>query len=167
MKRYIHQVTKSDREAVFGMSNVLGKFIKVESNVPFSFYYSPRNSSHGPRVKPILNPEKMRLSDAGTLALCDDWEYVPGTKDKNHSAKVVNSMKAFFHKYLILFLLVWEELADDPMLGYYLEGRSTLSGFIETLDFYNDYKDQLDSIETVEELEQFCRDNDLVNMYGN
>lgn len=162
MKRYIQS-----QQNVFAMSNVLGKYIKVEDNVPFSFYYSPRNNSHGPRVKPVLNSEKMRISDAGTLALCDDWAFTPGKSDSRFSNKVVIQMKAFFRKYLILFLLVWEELADDPLLGYYLEGRAPLSEFIESLDFYNEYADDLDQIETVSELEQFCRNNDLVNMYGN
>lgn len=164
MKRYIY----SKEEAILGMSNVLGKFVKVEvGGLPFSFYYSPANSNHGPRVKPVLNAEKMRLSNAGTLKLCDDWEFIPGEKDIHHSNKVVTDMKRFFRKYLILFLLVWEDLADDPALGYYLEGKLTLAEFIETLDFYEDYKEDLDKINSVQELEDFCRANKLVNFYGN
>ena len=64
-------------------------------------------------------------------------------------------------------MLVWEGLADDPALGYYLEGRFELSDFIQTLDFYEKYQEDLDKVQTVQELEQFCRDNNLVNMYGN
>ena len=149
------------------MSNVLGRFITVEDNVPFSFYYSPRQSSHGPRVKPVLNSSNMRIGDAGTLALCGDWEFKPGRKDIHYSTKVVKSMKNFFRKYLILFLLVWDEQASDPMLGYYLEGRISLNEFIETLDFYEDYQGELDAITNVTELEEFCRRNKLVNFYGN
>lgn len=162
MKRYVHS-----NEEIFGMSNVLGRFIKVEKGVPFSFYYSPASSSHGPRVKPVLSPEKMRLGDAGTLKLCDDWEFVPGKKDEHFSKKIVEQMKAFFRKYLVLFLLVWDGLADDPTLGYYLQGDLELSDFIETLDFYDDYKEDLNKITDVESLEKFCRKNNLVNFYGN
>ena len=79
----------------------------------------------------------------------------------------VEKMKEFFHKYLVLFLLVWEELADDPALGYYLEGKLDLHDFIETLDFYEEYKFDLDDISSVSELEEFCRENNLVNFYGN
>lgn len=162
MKRMIRM-----QEDIFAMSNVLGKFIKVENNVPFSFYYSPRNSSHGPRVKPVLNAEKMRISEAGTLALCGDWSFIPGSNDKKASLSAIEDMKQFFKKYLVLFLLVWEGLADDPALGYYLEGRLELSDFIESLDFYEAYKDDLDTIADVQELEKFCRSHNLVNFYGN
>lgn len=162
MKRLIRA-----QEDIFAMSNVLGRFVSVETNLPFSFYYSPKNSSHGPRVKPILNPQKMRLSDAGTLKLCDDWEFIPGVKDEHFDNKVVNRMKSFFKKYIVLFLLVWEGLADDPALGYYLEGKFTLGDFVETLDFYENYKSDLDNITSVKELEDYCRDNDLVDFYGN
>ena len=162
MKRLIRS-----SEDIFAMSNVLGKFIKVEKGVPFSFYYSPKNSNHGPRVKPVLNPENMRLSDAGTLKLCDDWEFIPGQKDIHFSARDVAEMKEFFRKYIVLFLLVWDGLADDPALGYYLDGRLELTDFIHTLDFYSDYKEDLDNIQNVSELEDFCRANNLVNFYGN
>lgn len=162
MKRVINS-----SEQIFGISNVLGRFIAVEENVPFSFYYSPRNSSHGPRVKPVLDPNKMRISDAGTLSLCGDWEFVPGRRDLYYPAKVVHLMKEFFRTYLVLFLLVWDEQADDPMLGYYLEGKISLNEFIQTIDFYPEYAEDLDQIETVTELEQFCREHELVNFYGN
>ena len=162
MKRLIHS-----SEDIFAMSNVLGKFVKVEKKLPFSFYYSPKNSSHGPRVKPVINPEKMRISDAGTLELCDKWEFTPGQNDSAVPKKIIDEMKSFFRKYLVLFLLVWEGLADDPILGYYLEGRLALADFIESLDFYEDYKEDLDAIQTVAELEEFCRKHQLVNFYGN
>lgn len=167
MKRWIHANTEETLDDIFGMSNVLGKFIKVEKKPDFSFYYSPKNSSHGPRVKPIMNPEKMRLDDAGTLELCDKWEFIPGVNDQDVPSKSVNKMKRFFRKYLILFLLVWEKEANDPDLGYYLQGQLELSDFIQGLDFYKDYQEDLDNIKTVAELEQFCRDRELVNMYGN
>lgn len=162
MKRYIHS-----SEDIFAMSNVRGRHIKVEKEVPFSFYYSPRNSSHGPRVKPLFNPNTISMDAAGTLKLCDDWEFIPGTYDKKHSSSDVRGMKAFFRKYLVLFLLVWDKLIDDPELEDYFRGDTTLHDFITCLKFYEDYKEELDKIKDVQKLEEFCRDNDLVNFYGN
>lgn len=169
MKRWIHTAAAIEdlHEDIFGMSNVLGRFVKVEPNPGFSFYYSPRNSSHGPRVKPVMNAEKMKLEDAGTLALTGDWTFIPGTKDEKVSGKQIQEMKKFFRKYLVLFLLVWEEEANDPDLGYYLQGQMTLSELIQHLTFYEEHKADLDKIETVEALEAYCRDKNLVNMYGN
>lgn len=162
MKRYI-----SSSEDIFAMSNVRGKYIKVEKDVPFSFYYSPRNSSHGPRVKPVLNPDRMNLRETGVLRLCGDWKFTPGPYDKHHSDADVARMRDFFRKYLILFLLVWDTQVPDPELEDYFRGDITLKEFIQEIDFYSEYSSELDKINSVSELEQFCRDNDLVNFYGN
>lgn len=162
MKRYIHS-----SENIFAMSNVRGKYIKVEKDIPFSFYYSPRNSSHGPRVKPVLDPSKMNLSDTGTLELCDDWKFTPGSRDRHYSSKVVNSMKDFFRKYLVLFLLVWDMQLDDPELEDYFRCDISLHELIADLSFYEEHKVELDKINSVTQLEDFCRKNRLVNFYGN
>ena len=37
----------------------------------------------------------------------------------------------------------------------------------QDVDFYAEYKDELDQIKDILSLEQFCRDNYLVNFYGN
>ena len=164
MKRLVY----SNEDAIFGMSNVVGRFVKVEENgLPFSFYYSPCNSSHGPRVKPVLSPNRMWLDKAGTLKLCDDWEFVPGATDKHVSASLIRTMKDFFRKYLVLFLLVWDKQVADSDLGNYLEGKIDFSEFVEGLVFYNEYKDELDNIDSAPALEDFCRANNLVNFYGN
>ena len=79
----------------------------------------------------------------------------------------MTEMKSFFRKYLVLFLLVWEDKVSEPALGDYLEGKISFSELIEMLDFYGDYSEELDDIETVDELEEFCREYKLVNFYGN
>lgn len=162
MKRYIHAT-----EDIFAMFNVRGKYIKVEKEIPFSFYYSPRNSSHGPRVKPVMNPSKMNLSDAGVLMLCNNWDFIPGAKDQHCSSSLIKEMKNFFRKYLVLFLLVWDNQIDDPELEDYFRGDITLNEFIRDIDFYNDYKEDLDEINDVTSLEDYCREHNLVNFYGN
>lgn len=162
MKRYI-----KSHEDIFAMSNVRGKYIKVEKNIPFSFYYSPRNSSHGPRVKVIFNPDRMKQDAAGTLMLCHDWEFVPGKDDSHVSSRDITRMKEFFRKYLILFLLVWDKHSDDPDAEDYFRKDMSLHELITRIDFYSEYSTELDTISSIEELEDFCREHDLVNFYGN
>lgn len=163
MKKWIHE-----KEDILCMSDVRGIKVKVESKLPFSFYYSARNSSHGPRVKITSDPTKIRLDRMGSLELTGDWDYISTKGNDEFSSKELKEIRAFFRKYLILFLLVWDKLtSNEPSLGDYLEGDITLAEFIQDLDFYDDYKDDLDQIENVEELEEFCRKYKLVNFYGN
>lgn len=162
MKRYIY-----NSEDIMCMSDVRGRKIKVESNVPFSFYYSAKNSSHGPRVKVAFNPDKLRIDQTGTLKLCDDWSFKSNTGERV-SSNMMYAMKKFFRKYLVLFLLVWEsKVEDEPSLGDYLEGDISFEEFIKMFDFYDEYSEELDSMYNVEELEEFCREHNLVNFYGN
>ena len=161
MKRYI-----KSQEDIFAMSNVRGKYVTVDP-IQFSFYYSVKNSNHGPRVKVTTDPEKLRPNRMSTMKLCDDWSIEVNPLDNKISGKDEKSMREFFRKYLILFLLVWEDLTYEPNLADYMTGDMTLSEFIRDLDFYKEYTRDLDSIETVADLEQFCRDNKLVSFYGN
>lgn len=162
MKRVI---TSSD--AILCMSNVRGKYVKNPHSLPFSFYFSSGSGvSHGPRVKVLFNPEKLKLSLTGNLKLCDDWEFIPGKQD-NVNAKGINDMKSFFRKYLVLFCAVWDEQIGDGDFDDYLKGMISFDSLLENLDFYEEYEDDLKSIHDVESLEDFCRSNNLVNMYGN
>ena len=149
------------------MSNIRGKKIKVPHAQEFSFYFSGRNSSHGIRVKPIFNPDKIRSDKVGTLKLCDDWEYTPGADDKRVSKSQVAEMKQFFRDNLVLFAAVWDNQLYDSDLEDYLYGQISLDELIHQLDFYSAYAAELDKVESVAELEDFCRENELVNMYGN
>lgn len=103
----------------------------------------------------------------GSLKLCDDWEYVPGKLDKDVSEKDIKSMKAFFRKYVVLFCMVWDEQLQDGVLDYYLTGRISFHDLIEDIDFYTQYKAELDNVQDVDQLEQFCRNNHLVNLRDN
>lgn len=165
MKKWIHTIETNDisLEPINCMSNVRGRYVTVE-NIPFSFYYSVKNSSHGPRVKVTLNSDNMRPNRMSSLKLCDDWALDVNENDKRISGNDLKQMKEFFRKYLIMFLLVWEDLVSEPALGDYLEGRISLAEFIQMADFYND---KLNNIQNVKELEEFCRTNNIVNFYGN
>lgn len=114
-----------------------------------------------------MNVEKLRPNKMSTMKLCDDWSIIINKEDAHITDRDVEAMKVFFRKYLVLFLLVWEDLIDEPSLGDYMEGDITLSEFIKNLDFYDEYKSDLDSIADVSELEDFCRIHNLVNFYGN
>lgn len=60
-------------DSVMCMSNVRGKYVVHPGLLKFSFYFSANDGySHGIRVKPVFNPEKMLLSMVGSLKLCDD-----------------------------------------------------------------------------------------------
>ena len=159
MKRFVHDA--------MCMSNVRGNKVRVQKGLPFSFYFSARQGDHSIRVKPMFNPAKLKDTLVGTLKLCDDWEYVPGPDDKNVSNKDIARMKKFFRTYLVLFAAAWDRQLDDGDVYDYLVGDITLPELIENFDFYEQYQEELDDIVSVSELEQFCRENNLVNMYGN
>lgn len=161
MKRVIYSA-----EEIVAMSNVRGKYVKVD-RIPFSFYYSVKNSNHGPRVKVTMNAEKLRPMRMSSMKLCDDWNIDRNDQDTEISGKDEKQMKEFFRKYLILFLIVWSDLVSEPELADFMEGRIDLHQFIVDTDFYEDYKEDLNKIDNVADLEAFCRKNNLVNFYGN
>ena len=152
---------------VLCMSNVRGKKIRVQKNIPFSFYFSARQGQHSIRVKPMFNPSKLTDSLVGTLELCDDWQYVPGPDDGDVSEKEIKKMKKFFRNYLVLFAAVWDRHLDEGEVYDYLVGDITLAELVEYFDFYSKFSEELDEILSVKELEEFCRTHDLVNFYGN
>lgn len=161
MKRYMHPDT------IMCMSNVRGNKVRIQKNLPFSFYFSASQGNHSIRVKPMFNPTKLKDDLVGTLKLCDDWEYIPGPDDRDVSSKDIAKMKKFFRTYLVLFAATWDRQLADGDVYDYLVGDITLPELIETFDFYNDYQEELDDITTISELEDFCRANKLVNLYGN
>ena len=160
-------ISVSYDNSVLCMSNVRGNKVRVQKNLPFSFYFSAQQGQHSIRVKPMFNPTKLRDDLVGTLELCDDWEYIPGPDDKDVSNDDIQKMKRFFRKYLVLFAATWDRQLADGDVYDYLVGDITLPELIETFDFYNDYTEELNDISSVSELEEFCRAHDLVNMYGN
>ena len=165
MKLYKH----SFHDDIFAMSNARGKYIVRPHNLPFSFYFSSSAGvSHGPRVKPEFNPEKLRADKAGTLKLCDDWRFIPGPDDEDVSNRDIQGMKSFFRYYIVLFCAVWDSQIDDGDVEDYFYGRIDFHEMLENFDFYEDYKEELDNLsEDIESLDKFCRDHKLVNFYGN
>ena len=160
------------QEDILCMSNVRGRHVENPHKLPFSFFFSEGSVAdtdivHGPRVKPIFNPENFRRSLAGTLKLCDDWEFIPGKNDRNISNKDIKEMKNFFRTYLSMFCAVWDSQIDEDYLEEYFKGQRSFDEWIQELDFYEEYKSQLDEIHDVSEFEQFCRNTKVVDLYGN
>lgn len=168
MKRYIHSTNDYDEPPaeidIFCMSNLRGKDIKIE-NLPFSFYFSARESSHAIRVKPMFNPNKVSKSKFGTLELHGDWKYTPGPDDKNVSQKQIREMKVFFKKYKVLFAAVWEEELQEIPVQDYFRGLISFSDLLTEFEFYEDYQKEMGCIDSIEELESFVRKNGLFNMW--
>ena len=155
-------------EYVFETSGIRGNYVKQPYPLPFSFYFSSGTGVPGNiRVNPVFNPEMLKRSETGTLKLCGDWEYTPGYMDQDVSDDLVQEMKAFFRKYLVLFCAVWDEQMQDAVLQDYFTGKISFDEMLQDLDFYETYSNELSSIRDVQNLEAFCRDNDLVNLYGN
>ena len=167
MKRYIHSKQIPTGQSLMCMANVRGNKVRIQRNLPFSFYFSSSQGEHSIRVKPMFNPTKLKDNLVGTLKLCDDWEYTPGPNDKSVSERDIKKMKKFFRTYLVLFCAVWDRQLDDGDLYDFLVGDTTLSELISELDFYDDFQEELDDISTISELESFCRSKSLINLYGN
>lgn len=163
MKRII-----KSSEAIFAMSNVCGKQVKNPHTLPFSFYFSGNQGvKYGPRVKPVFNDSKLRVNMVGTLDLCNDWKFIPGEDDKHVSKKQIAEMRMFFKAYIVLFCAVWDLQIDDNKVQDYFRDLISFEDMVKSFDFYDKYSEQLDEIHDIRTLENFCREHDLVNFYGN
>lgn len=162
MQRYIK--TSDQLEDIECMSNLRGDDVKIPHKLPFSFYFSGNQGQHDIRVKVVLDPQRMRISKAGTMKLYDDWEYTQGPDDKHVDAKFIESIKDFFRTYLVLFCAAWDDQIDETAIQSYFQGTLQFSDLLKEFDFYTE---EMDSIGDVSELEEYCRANHLVNLHGN
>lgn len=164
MKLLVKNVSDMNSDDIFGMSTVRGIKVNVPHRLPFSFYFSSKRSSHGIRVRPIFNPNRMIMDDAGNLELHGEWKYTQGRGDKHINKKQKDDMINFFKEYKVLFAAVWEEVLQEDVLQDYFRGTASLSELIYEFDFYSEYEDKLDKILDVRSLEKFVRKYDVFNM---
>lgn len=150
---------------IFCMSSLRGSKVVVPHKLPFSFFFSERESSHAIRVKPVFNPDKISKSSFGTLELHGDWKYTPGPDDKNVSQKQIQEMKNFFKKYKVLFAAVWESKLYDGDVQDYFRGLISFDELLTEFDFYENYKEDMDNIDNIEQLEEFVRKYNIFNMW--
>ncbi|MCM1226187.1 MAG: hypothetical protein NC320_02020 [Clostridium sp.] len=164
-KEKIYYDETEEENDIFCMANLRGKDISIPHKLPFSFFFSERESSHAIRVKPVFNPNKISKSSFGTLELHGDWEYTPGPDDKNVSNKQIREMKQFFKKYKVLFAGVWESELYDGAVQDYFRGIISFSDLLTEFEFYEEYQEEMENITTIEGLEDFVRENNLFNMW--
>lgn len=151
-------------EDIFGMADIRGRQVKIPHSLPFSFYFSERNSSHGIRVKPIFNPDRMHIEDAGSLELHGSWDFTPGRNDTNISSKSKKIMIDFFKTYKVLFAAVWEGEVQEDVVQDYFRGLISWEDMMSEFDCYTLYESDMKNISNVESLEKFVRDNNIFNM---
>lgn len=147
------------------MANVRGKDVRTPCPLPFSFYFSEQDGSrHAIRVKVTFNPNRTRISNAGTLKLHGDWEFSPSSSESHVSSRDIEGMKEFFKQYKVLFAAVWEGVLDGKDVERYFEGSATIHDVVEALDIYESDSHILNLVSNVPELEAVVRENDLFNM---
>lgn len=151
-------------DAIMCMANVRGNSVNVPHSLPFSFYFSRKNSSHGIRVKVVFNPNRLNINDCGNLVLHSNWTYTPGRNDNNVNSKQKNQMIDFFKEYKALFAAVWEDVIQEDVIQDYFRGMISWNQLVESFDFYEEYKDDLDKISDVQSLEKYVRENEIFNM---
>lgn len=145
---------------------VIGNSIRVQKNLPFSFAFVKTSKFHSIRVRVFFNSNEVDYRHMNTLRL-DDWQFFYGPDKTLIPDILLQKCNKFFRRYLVLFAATWDRQLADGDVYDYLVGDITLPELIETFDFYNEYADELDEISSVSELEEFCRERDLVNLYGN
>lgn len=154
---------------LFEMSNIRGKFVKIE-DLDFSFYYSSKdnvNNQHGIRVKICWNREKIDASMIdGYLELHGDYKYKssPHPTFKPDSVDIATA-RYFFKRYKVLFAAVWEKVLDENILSDYLRGTRNLK---ETIDYFENISDHdlelLKRAGGLKELEKIVRKYSIFNM---
>ena len=165
MKLLVNSVVDLDDEnALMCMANIRGNTVNVPHSLSFSFYFSVRNSSHGIRVKPLFNPNRMSITRAGNLELHGNWKFTPGQDDSNVKRKDIEEMKNFFRTYKVLFAGVWEDEIQETEVQDYFRGMISWHELVQSFDFYEEYRDILDKIYDIASLEKFVRKYDIFNM---
>ncbi len=169
MKRMIRE----SEEPILCMSNIRGKYVENPGKLPFSFYFSYSEGQHDIRVKPVFNPEKISGKTVGTLKLCDDWKFVPGSQDKFIKGHDYKLMIDFFKTYHVLFCAVWDGNLSDAVLEDWLLGKITWDEMLEEFDFWPEYEAKWNMFISeearkftpmIQNLEDFCIMYQLVNV---
>lgn len=159
---------KEPSQVLLEMANLRGNDIKVEPQLPFSFYFSSKSkvhNRHAIRAKILWNPSRSPADADGYMELHGDYEYIPGSHKYRPTAKELKIARDFFKKYKVLFAAVWEEKLDDADVQHYLEGyidfKNTINKFynISEQEYY-----EINHCNTLTELEQCIREHNIFNM---
>lgn len=161
---------KLEENLLFEMSNIRGKFVKVE-DIDFSFYFSSKNNvnnQHGIRVKICWNREKIGkdLLD-GYMELHGDYKYISKNNPNVKPDEVdLATARYFFKRYKVLFAAVWENKLDENILSDYLRGNID---FTELLDSFEDLPDndmiKIKQAKSVKDLFNIVKENNIFNLW--
>lgn len=174
-RNILFEYLKEPSMVLMEMVNVRGRDVKIEPNLPFSFYFSSQktvHNQHGIRVKIIWNPNKTNNGDMdGFMELHGSYDYTSGSHKYKPTSKELNLAREFFKKYKTLFSAVWENILDEGALQDYLE---EVIGWNELLSSFNLDQYDEDSIElynfyhckNLKELEDCIRKYNIFNLNG-
>lgn len=162
MKRLIRE----SQDIVYAMSNMVGKYVKLDGPLSFSFYFGTKDAfstenSHGIRVKICPNRERYQPNNVSELELHGEYKLHNTAMIK----KVVeNEARTFFKKYKVLFAGVWEKvLLEENIVGYF-KNRATLDDIVEESYLTKKQKSLLRSVSSIEKFEEIVRRYSMFNM---
>ena len=164
-----HSTVNPEFSPIFGMSNMLGKFVRLDGPLNASFYFGSKHAGipdggaipHDIRVKIYPNREKFRESGSFTMTLHGDYLVTKNDLD----GKELQTLKSFFRKYKVLFAGAWEEEIIETDITAYLSGRIPLQELVWNMPQYEKYQDVLDKVETIEDLESAVRQYKIFPMH--
>lgn len=156
------------KESLFEISNIRGKYIKVE-DLDFSFYFSSKSNvydSHGIRVKLCWNSEKIGIDLLdGYMELSGDYKYTLTAHPTNKIDSVdIATARYFFKEYKVLFSAVWEEVLDENFLISYLKGDLSFSDLMKEFELPFDNYEFIQRCRNLKELEAVVRKYNIYNM---
>lgn len=150
------------------MANVRGIDTKIENRLSFSFYFSTKTAvhkQHGIRLKIIWNPSKAPADADGYLELHGDYNYIISSHKYKPTAKELNMLREFAHKYKVLFAAVWEDKLYDGDLQDYFKGRISFKELLSKFDNITEKQYYyLNHSKDLKELEETVRKYKIFNM---
>ena len=160
-EEYYLEMAKLIRRKANSIYGDIGEFI----------YFSPCNSSHGPRIKfyggtketsETRTAPSMKFDVNGNTEVeVFDWmnkKNCPNAFDKTYVENVTNFVKMTYP----ILLLVWFKRLDEAEALDYFQGRETLQELLDFIDFDNNDINKT-QIKTVTELDNVCKQFDLYN----
>lgn len=148
----------------------MAKLIKRKADPKYGdigefIYFSPCNSSHGPRIKfyggtketaETKTAPTMRFDTNGNTEL----EIMKWMTKKNcpnaYDDKYVNKVGNFVKMTYPILLLVWFKHLDEAEALDYFQGRETLEELLEYIDFKG-YEVDVEKIKTINDLDKICK----------
>ena len=143
----------------------------IYGNIGEFIYFSPCNSSHGPRIKfyggtadssTTKTAPSMKFDNNGNTTLeLADWmtkKNCPNAFDKHYIENVSKFVKMTYP----VLLLVWFNRLDEAEALDYFEGRESLNELLTFVNFGNIDID-INTIETMSDLDDICQEYNLYN----